>query len=186
MPLLLAALLITADQATKWWAKASFADGGSLELGLGFRFTFVRNTGAAFGLLRDLDLTIGSVAVDGTLLLGLLSAAVSLVLAWYLLRRGRHLTPLPRLALTLVLAGAAGNMIDRLALGYVIDFIHFRQGGFDFPVFNLADSLVVAGGALLFLSGFVDGEAKDEDRAEVEERTLPEPDFFRSLDQNDR
>lgn len=186
MSLLLAALLIAADQATKWWAKVSFADGGSLELGLGFRFIFVRNTGAAFGLLRDLDLTVGSVSVDGTLLLGLLSAAVSLVLAWYLLRHGRYLTLLPRLALTLVLAGAAGNMIDRLVLGYVVDFIHFRQGSFDFPVFNLADSLVVAGGVLLFLGGAFDGDASDENRAEAEERKLPEPDFFRGLDGEDR
>ena len=65
----------------------------------------------------------------------------------------------------LVLAGAAGNMIDRLALGYVIDFIHFRWGSFDFPVFNLADSFVVIGGALLFLSGIFEREPAERTQA---------------------
>jgi signal peptidase II len=181
MYLLLAALLVAADQATKRWARNSFSDGGALDIGLGFSFTFVRNTGAAFGLLRDLDLSLGSVAVDGTLLLGLLSAAVALLLVWYLLRRGAAIHPLPRIALALVLAGAVGNMIDRLLLGYVVDFIHFRRGNFDFPVFNLADTMVVLGGALLFLGGLQGGAPSGE-----EDRDLAEPDFFSGLDRHDR
>ena len=180
MYLLLAALLIAADQASKWWATSSFAGGGALELVWGFRLTFIRNTGAAFGLLRDLDLQVTGVNVDGTLLLGLLSAAVSLVIVWYLIRRGHTLTTLTHLALTLILAGALGNMIDRLLLGYVIDFIHFRTSNFDFPVFNLADSFVVIGGVLLFLSSFVEGRREAEER-----RTLADPDFFGTLDKGD-
>lgn len=181
MYLLLAALLIAADQATKWWATSSFAGGGALELGLGFRLTYVRNTGAAFGLLRDVNLQLAGVSVDGTLLLGLLSAAVSLVIIWFLLRHASSLTPLTHISLTLILAGALGNMIDRLLLGYVIDFIHFRSGGFDFPVFNLADSFVVIGGFLLFLSSFFDGSEEAE-----EHRKLAEPEFFSSLEGRDR
>ena len=181
MYLLLAALLIAADQASKWWATSSFAGGGALELGLGFRLTYIRNTGAAFGLLRDVNLQVAGRHVDGTLLLGLLSAAVSLVIIWFLVRRGASLTTLPKVSLTLILAGALGNMIDRLLLGYVIDFIHFRSGSFDFPVFNLADSFVVIGGILLFLSSFFDGERRAEERP-----NLAEPEFFRSLDGRDR
>ncbi|MEX2534930.1 MAG: signal peptidase II [Trueperaceae bacterium] len=181
MYLLLAGLLIAADQASKWWATNSFSGGGALELGLAFRLIYIRNTGAAFGLLRDLNLRLGPVVVDGTLLLGLLSAAVSLMLLWYLMRRGSSIPALPRFALTLVLAGAAGNMIDRLLWGFVIDFIHFRSGSFDFPVFNLADSFVVVGGALLFLSSLIEDRFKKSER-----RTLAEPEFFGRLDHNDR
>lgn len=181
MYLLLAALLVAADQASKWWATSSFAGGGALELGLGFRLTYIRNTGAAFGLLRDINLQIATVTLDGTLLLGLLSAAVSLVLVWYLSSRSDSLHPLPRLALALILAGAVGNMIDRLLLGYVVDFIHFRTGNFDFPVFNLADSFVVVGGALLFLSSIFEGRRERSAR-----RALSEPEFFRGLDHSDR
>jgi signal peptidase II len=181
MYLLFAALLVAADQATKLWARNAFADGGAQTIGLGFSFTYVSNTGAAFGLLRDINLPLGPLVVDGTLLLGLLSAAVAVLLVWYLARRGAAIPPLPRFALALVLAGAVGNMIDRLALGYVVDFIHFRSGSFDFPVFNLADSLVVIGGALLFLSGLTGG-ASERDRG----RRLAEPDFFSRLDRSDR
>lgn len=181
MYLLLAVLLVAADQATKWWARTSFSGGGAQEVGLGFSFTYVSNTGVAFGLLRDLDLGIGALRVDGTLLLGLLSAIVALLLALYLLKRGPVVPPLPRFALALVLAGALGNMIDRLLLGFVVDFIHFRSGNFDFPVFNLADSFVVIGGALLFLGG-LSGEATESD----ENRSLTEPEFFRKLDRKDR
>jgi len=128
-----------------------------MPLGLGFNFTFVRNTGAAFGIFRNVQVPFLGFTIDGTFLLGMLSAIVSLVLLIYLLRNGRHLLFLPRFSLTLVLAGAVGNMIDRFALGYVIDFIHFRVGWFDFPVFNLADTFVVVGGILLFASGLFEG-----------------------------
>ena len=69
-------------------------------------------------------------------------------------------------ALGLVLAGAAGNMIDRLRLGYVVDFIHFRVGWFDFPVFNVADSCVVIGAALLVLASFL-GERREQRAAQA-------------------
>lgn len=155
MFMLLAAALIALDQFTKYWAAQSFAAGQSLTLGLGFSFTYVQNTGAAFGIFRGLSFQIGSFTVDGTLLLGVLSAAVTLGLAIYLLRSGRQQGLLLRLALTLVLAGAAGNMIDRFLHRYVIDFIHFRQGSFDFPVFNVADACVVIGAGLLLIQGFL-------------------------------
>jgi signal peptidase II len=180
MYLLFAALLVAIDQLTKIWASEGFSGGGAMELALGFRLTYVSNTGAAFGLLRNLHLQAGSLTIDGTLMLGILSAAVALILLWYLLSRGRAIPPLPRFALTLVFAGALGNMIDRLLLGYVIDFIHFRSGNFDFPVFNLADSYVVIGGALLFISGLFDGSDRGP------ERSLAEPEFFRGLDRHER
>ena len=151
MPIaLLVALLVAADQATKLWAQSTFALGGPGHyLGLGFYLTYVRNTGAAFGILQN-----------GTLVLGLLSAIVSLVLTLYLVRHARRSPRLQVAALTLILAGALGNMIDRFRLGYVIDFIHFKVPGFSFPVFNLADSYVVVGAGLLLLASFVGPRAK--------------------------
>jgi signal peptidase II len=159
MFLFLAAALIVVDQLTKYWASQSFSAGGSLPLGLGFSFTYIQNTGAAFGAFRGLSVQLGSLSIDGTLLLGILSALVTAGLLVYLVRGGRKMPGLLRLALSLVLAGAAGNMIDRLLHGFVIDFIHFRQGSFDFPVFNVADACVVIGAGLLLIQGFMGEDA---------------------------
>ncbi len=126
--------------------------GASTPLGLGFNLTHSRNSGAAFGLLRDVRIALGTFVIDGTFLLGLLSAAVALGLAIYLLANGRLLSTLTKTALGLVLAGAVGNMIDRFRLGYVVDFIHFKVGSFDFPIFNVADSCVVIGAGLLIIA----------------------------------
>ncbi|HET8985650.1 MAG TPA: signal peptidase II, partial [Trueperaceae bacterium] len=92
--------------------------------------------------------------------LGLLSLLVSLGLIVYMARNARRLTLLTRTAFGLVLAGAIGNGIDRLRLGYVIDFVHFKVGSFDFPVFNVADSCVVIGAGLLILGSLFGGESR--------------------------
>lgn len=155
MAIFLAALLVGLDQLTKYLVVINMDLGSSIPLGLGFAITHSRNTGAAFGMLRDLNVPLGALTLDVTFLLGLLSAAVSIALFVYLLRNGRRLGALPATALGLVLAGAAGNMIDRFRLGYVVDFIHFRVGWFDFPVFNVADSCVVIGAALLVIASFI-------------------------------
>lgn len=186
MHLLLAALLIAADQATKLWAKTTFEPGGSeLELGLGFALTYTRNSGAAFGIFRDLSVPLGPLVIDGTVLLGLLSAIVGAGLLVYLLRNARRLDGLQLTALTLIFAGAIGNMIDRLALGYVVDWVHFEVGWFDFPVFNLADSCVVVGAALLLIAGLLPERrppSRWERGIEREPKDLNDPDFFRPID----
>lgn len=154
--LFLAAALVALDQLTKAWVVANLPrDGTEIALALGFGITHTRNGGAAFGILRDLELRIAGLTIDGTLLLGLLSAAVSLGLIVYLLRNARRLSAIQATAAALVLAGAAGNMIDRLRLGYVVDLIHFKVGSFDFPVFNVADACVVIGAGLLILGSLM-------------------------------
>jgi len=163
--IVLAALLVGLDQLSKYLVVTNIVLGASTPLGLGFAITHSRNTGAAFGLLRDLHVPLGPLTIDVTFLLGLLSAAVSLGLLLFLIRRGRRLAALPATALGLVLAGAAGNMIDRFRLGYVIDFIHFRVGWFDFPVFNVADSCVVIGAALLVLASLLSGPDRAHEQA---------------------
>lgn len=155
----LAAVMVVIDQLSKAWiARTLPLDGADIPLIPGLGITHTRNSGAAFGILQNLELHVGRFVIDGTVLLGLLSLLVSLGLVVYLLRSGKNLAVLIRVALGLVLAGAVGNMIDRLRLGYVIDFVHFKVGSFDFPVFNVADSCVVIGAGLLILSSLLGGE----------------------------
>lgn len=145
--LIFAAVLVALDQLSKVWAVSTFPLGGpSVPLGLGFHFTYTRNIGAAFGILRHGPTT--------TLLLGVLSAVVALGILVYLIRNSRTLPRVQAWAFTLILAGAVGNMIDRFALGYVRDFIYFYLPNFNFPVFNVADSCVVIGAGLLIISSF--------------------------------
>lgn len=159
MLLLMAALLVVVDQVTKAWSARTFAPGESMPLGLGFNFTYVENTGAAFGFFRGVSFELAGVTVDGVFLLGILSLLVAVSLLIYLLGRGRELPFFGRFSLYLILAGAVGNMIDRFAFHYVIDFIHFQVGWFNFPVFNVADICVTVGAIMLFIWGFM-GESR--------------------------
>jgi signal peptidase II len=104
----------------------------------------VRNRGAAFGLLSDWDLPYQSV------LLSLLSIGALLAIAVYFLRLPAA-ARLPRVALALVLGGAIGNLIDRVRLGYVVDFIHAYWRQHQWPDFNVADSAITIGVTLLVL-----------------------------------
>ena len=155
MMLFLAAAMVALDQLSKAWVVKELPLGASVPVGLGFSFTHTRNGGAAFGLLRDLRLELLGRTIDGTFLLGVLSAVVAVALAVYLQRHRGKLGRLVGGALALVLAGAIGNMIDRFRLGYVVDFIHFQVGSFNFPVFNVADCCVVIGAGLLLLASLI-------------------------------
>jgi signal peptidase II len=126
----LAAVLIVFDQLVKQWVVATYPLGGPGQyLGLGFRLTYEQNIGAAFNLFTDNPYALGT-----------LSAVVSVAILTYLIAQRKTLGTLQRCALASILAGAVGNMIDRFRLGYVVDFIHFRIPGFNFAVFNIADS----------------------------------------------
>lgn len=153
MTLLAATALVVLDQVAKVWVQTTFALGepGTPLIPGALYLTHVQNRGAAFGMFRGLDLRVGALHVDGTFLLGLLSLAVSVWLTVHLVRHGREHGGWMRAALTMVLAGAVGNMIDRFRLGYVVDFLHVRIGWFDFPVFNVADALVSVGAVLLLV-----------------------------------
>jgi signal peptidase II len=194
LPIGLAAALVAVDQASKAWIVANVPLGvREYTLGLGFHVTHTRNSGAAFGMLRDLQWPIGPVLIDATVVLGLLNLVVSVAIVGYLLARGEQLDRLTRAALSLVLAGAAGNMIDRLRLGYVVDFIDFQVGGFDFAVFNVADASIVVGAGLLVLSGLLDGRARGglaahrraDERPTLERRTATAADETLSADEAD-
>ena len=154
MLFLLAAVLVAVDQLTKAWSKQTFAPGESMPLALGFNFTYVENTGAAFGLFRGVSFELFGYQVDGVVLLGLLSALVSVALVIYMLGRGRQLPLLGRLALAFILAGAVGNPDRPVRAPLRHRFHPFPGGWFDFPVFNVADICVVVGAIAAVHLGF--------------------------------
>jgi signal peptidase II len=109
-------------------------------------FTLLHNTGAAFSFLADASgwqrgffITLGTVV------------SLALIVWMWRMPRGEKLLPL---ALSLIVGGAIGNVIDRIAHGYVIDFIHAHWGAAYFPAFNIADSAITIGAVLLILDAF--------------------------------
>jgi len=104
----------------------------------------VRNRGAAFGLLSNAELPHQSV------LLAVMSLAALAAIAFYFIRLPASAW-LPRFALALVLGGALGNLVDRVRLGYVVDFIHLYWKQHQWPDFNVADSAITIGVTLLVL-----------------------------------
>lgn len=130
--------LIAADQAVKFWTVTTLELGGTAPLLPGLvELLRLHNYGAAWSSLSGMRW-----------LLVALTSAVMVFLAVLLIKRiVRH--PLGRLALTLVLAGGIGNLIDRVRLGYVVDMLHFQFWP-SYPVFNVADIFVVIG-VILFL-----------------------------------
>ena len=108
------------------------------------RLTYVQNRGAAFGILSDADLPYQSVLFSAVSIIALGAIAVY---AWTLPITSR----LPRAALALIMGGAVGNLLDRVRLGYVIDYVDVYWGRHHWPAFNVADSAISVGVALLVL-----------------------------------
>ena len=115
-----------------------------------FKLTLLHNSGAAFSFLADAGGWQRSFLV-------LVSSAVSLFLAGWLFRVYRQ-QPLLSWALSLILGGAIGNLLDRAAQGYVVDFLVFYYDRFYFPAFNLADAAIFVGAVLLIVDMFINSE----------------------------
>jgi signal peptidase II len=143
--LLLMAAVVVLDQATKAVIVRSLALHEYVPLVDGLlSLSHVRNRGAAFGILSDWDVPHQSA------LLSVLSLGALFAIACYFLRLPRA-ARLPRLALALVLGGAFGNLIDRVRLGYVVDFVHAYWRQYQWPDFNVADSAITVGVTLLVI-----------------------------------
>ena len=143
--LLLMAAIVLLDQGTKALVTHSLDLHEYVPIVDGLlSLSHVRNRGAAFGLLSDWDVPYQSV------LLAVLSLCALVAIAFYFLRLPAA-ARLPRLALALVLGGAVGNLIDRARLGYVVDFLHVYWRRYQWPDFNVADSAITVGVALLVL-----------------------------------
>ena len=156
---ILAILLIVADQAVKFAVRANIDLGQSIPfIPHVLALTNIRNTGAAFSILSR-----------HTWLLTLTSVVVVLVICW-LIVKGFFQNALGRWAAALVLAGGMGNLIDRVVFGAVTDM--FQTTFIDFPIFNVADSCITVGVPLLFLYVLLYvGKEKPADSADAEKST---------------
>ena len=143
--LTLSALVIALDQLSKAWITHHFAFGESFTVLSVFNLVLVHNTGAAFSFLND----------AGGMQRWLFSIIAIIASAWIVWLLRKHVTQtLFAFALSLILGGALGNLIDRLAYGYVVDFLSFHWDEYYFPAFNLADSAITCGAFLLILDSF--------------------------------
>lgn len=132
--------IVWLDQLSKACVSRLFAVGESRPVIKNiFHLSLVHNTGVAFGLFRNHNT-----------LLSLLSIAVILYIAWDSLAHKKDKSLCQRVALGLILGGACGNLLDRIRLGYIIDFLDFRI----WPVFNIADSAITIGIILLAIELF--------------------------------
>jgi signal peptidase II len=143
--LALAAGVLVLDQIGKAVMTAWLAPRGSVAIIPGlFSLTYVRNTGAVFGLFRSL-----SDPWRGVLLTLVPLLAIVLVIVMAVRTPPGRLRPL--VALGMILGGALGNLVDRIRLGSVVDFLDVYVGSYHWPAFNLADSAICIGVGLLIL-----------------------------------
>ena len=133
-------ILIGIDQLTKVWAVNTLGNGMDIKLWEGiFHFHYISNYGAAWGILSGKKIFL--IGLTSLIIIGMI---------WYM-RRLPHTVwgKWGRVAFILIISGAIGNLIDRLFLGYVRDFLYFIL--INFPIFNVADILVVVGVGLLMI-----------------------------------
>ena len=138
--LALAAAIVAADQLSKYAAVHYLVANKAVAATSFFNLVLVYNAGAAFSFLSD--------AAGWQRLLFIAIAAIASVWIVYLLSKYPH-QRLFALALSLVLAGAIGNLIDRIRVGAVIDFLDFHALGYHWPAFNVADSAITCGASRL-------------------------------------
>jgi len=146
-PLIIAAAVVAADRLSKLEIQHALASYDSIPVISGWlRIIHTENPGAAFGMLAE-----GNPVLRAFVLIGV-SGAVLLFVAWALWSHRSTLNSwLSRLALSLVLGGAAGNLYDRIVHQTVTDFIEVYHGTWEFPAFNVADSAITVGAILLLL-----------------------------------
>jgi signal peptidase II len=139
------AAIVIADQLTKWLVLSRFVPGERIELTGFLNLVLVFNKGAAFSLLADAPGWQTPVLVAFAL-------GAALIVSVLLVRSpGRRMFCA---GLALILGGALGNVIDRLRFGHVVDFVDLHAAGWHWPAFNVADSAITVGAALLILDGF--------------------------------
>ncbi|MEC0369971.1 signal peptidase II [Paenibacillus chibensis] len=160
---ILALIAFLVDQGTKFVIAKQLEIGEEIPvIGNFFVITSSRNRGAAFGILPNQRWFFIVITV-----------VVVIAIIWYMQRvrksSSRKLLPI---ALSLVLGGAIGNFLDRALNGEVVDFLMFNFGSYTFPIFNIADSCIVVGVALIILDSLIDlnkttPESKTEEGNEI-------------------
>lgn len=152
--LLLSLSVLVTDQWTKGLVTRNFEVHQSRSLidGL-FDITYVRNSGAAFGLFASVDSSVKAIFLNSVAVL------VFVVVSAYALRSS-HKSVRLQIGFALILGGAVGNLLDRVRFGYVVDFLDLFVSGHHWPAFNIADSAICVGVGLLFLDMLSHDETK--------------------------
>ncbi|MFQ5780813.1 MAG: signal peptidase II [Nitrospiria bacterium] len=154
--------IIILDQISKFYVQDAFRLHESVSVINGFfSLTYIRNPGAAFGFLADQDGVFRAV-----FFLTVSVIALSLLVFFFLQTPKEDISAL--IAISLLFGGAIGNLIDRLRLGEVVDFLDFYIGQYHWPAFNVADSAITVGIVLLMLNLFF--QKKDVARQTIEIR----------------
>ena len=160
----LSALVIAVDAATKWGASRFLHYATPVKITEFFNLTLLHNHGAAFSFLAKADgwQRWGFAALAFVVALGLMVWLLRIPRAvpggsGVAMRRGVGVV---KVAIALIIGGAIGNLIDRLTLGYVVDFLDFHWHAYHWPAFNVADSAIVLGVALLIFSELFLGTGK--------------------------
>jgi signal peptidase II len=144
--LAVAALIAVADQASKYAISASLRPGEMREITGFFNLVLAYNRGAAFSFLSDAG------GWQRVLFIGISAVAVGVIVTLLAKHPGERLFCA---GLALILGGALGNLWDRVALGHVLDFLDFHAFGWHFWAFNVADSSITVGAALLIVDGLL-------------------------------
>jgi signal peptidase II len=148
---LIATLVMLFDQITKYWVAVKLSDGDEIDIIQGFfKFSYTENPGIAFGMLNN-----GNVK---WLLVSISVAAIMVVI--YYMKRTPSSNTLLLWSLSLLAAGICGNLIDRVRLGRVIDFILIYYKDYQWPVFNIADTAITIGAALMAIELFLAPQAE--------------------------
>lgn len=150
----LTAVFLLADQVTKQYVANNMDLFQSIEILPFFNITYVHNTGAAFSFLADQG------GWQRWFFTVIAAIATIVFLVWLMKTPKQKL--LLSIAFALLLSGTLGNLIDRVLFGYVIDFLHFYAGGYHFPAFNIADSVIFIGAAAMILDS-VKNNAEDSE-----------------------
>jgi signal peptidase II len=143
--LVISVIVFVLDQATKYAVSAHFQLGESKYVLPFFNLVLAHNTGAAFSFLANASGWQRWFFITVTVV-------ITAVLLW-MMRGNRH-NRLLCVALALVIGGAFGNLYDRVLHGYVVDFVQWHAGGYYWPAFNIADSAICVGAALLVWDSF--------------------------------
>ena len=138
--------ILAMDQATKALVKNLMMVGESIPANGPVRLTYIQNTGSAFGLFTNQTFALT------------IAAAVGVVIIAIVFFKSGGASKLLAISLTMQMAGAIGNLIDRVAYGYVVDFVDFRV----WPVFNVADSSITIGFVLLAIALLFSKDSKDK------------------------
>jgi signal peptidase II len=146
--MLLSLLIVIVDQLSKAWITRHYGEFEFTTLLPVLEITRMHNVGAAFSFLA------GASGWQRWLFVGLALAVSAGLILW--LCRVPRVPLVLSVGLSLILGGAVGNVIDRLRLGYVVDFIHFHWDRAYFPAFNVADSAITVGAAFLLLEAMLE------------------------------